>query len=202
MKILSRLRAARESTTRSVDVFLRDVGNGLLEVSHNSLALLGLAVVVALVFVAGRPDMRQQTETWALGWLLGLLLLWFVAIAPAWRSVNTAPARLDELDKQLQQMQRLAAEAAALRALPPVGALQSQSALKAASDALGPAARLFLGGDRATVTFTNATGTQVRDWLAEVRSAARARPIEANLTRGPQGYSGSVIVQMPGGGSQ
>jgi hypothetical protein len=54
---------------RSINVFMRDVGNGLLEVSHNSLALLGLAVVVALVFVAGRPDVQQQTETWALGWL-------------------------------------------------------------------------------------------------------------------------------------
>ena len=69
MKSLHRLRAARESTVRAVNVFMRDVGNGLLEISHNSLALLGLAVVVALVFVAGRPDLRQQTETWALGWL-------------------------------------------------------------------------------------------------------------------------------------
>ena len=69
MKSLQMLRAARESTMRSVNVFMRDVGNGLLEVSHNSLALLGLAVVVTLVFVAGRPDLRQQTETWALGWL-------------------------------------------------------------------------------------------------------------------------------------
>jgi hypothetical protein len=69
MKSLQRLRAARESMTRSINVFMRDVGNGLLEISHNSLALLGLAVVVALVFVAGRPDLRHQTETWALGWL-------------------------------------------------------------------------------------------------------------------------------------
>lgn len=69
MKSLQRLRAARESTMRSVDVFMRDVGNGLLEISHNGLALLGLAVVVTLVFVAGRSDLRQQTETWALGWL-------------------------------------------------------------------------------------------------------------------------------------
>jgi general secretion pathway protein M len=142
---------------------------------------------------------RERSIVAALGWLLGLLLLWFVAIAPALRSLHTTPARLDELDKQLQQMQHLAGEAAALRALPPVGGLQSQAALKAATDALGPAARLILGGDRATITFTNATGTQVRDWLAEARSAARVRPIEANLTRGPQGYSGTVIVQMPGG---
>ena len=69
MKSLQRLRAARESTTRSVNVIIRDVGNGLLEVSHNSLALLGLAVVVALVFAAGRPELRQQSESWALGWL-------------------------------------------------------------------------------------------------------------------------------------
>ncbi|MBN8492333.1 MAG: lytic transglycosylase domain-containing protein [Burkholderiales bacterium] len=69
MKSLQMLRAARDSTARSVQVFLRDVGNGLLEISHNSLALLGLAVVVALVFVAGRPDLRHQTEVWALDWL-------------------------------------------------------------------------------------------------------------------------------------
>jgi general secretion pathway protein M len=143
---------------------------------------------------------RERRIALALAWAVGLVLLWFVAVAPAWRSVLTAPARLDRLDAQLQQIQRLAGEAATLRALPPVGGLQSQSALKAATDALGPAARLVLGGDRATITFTNATGTQVRDWLAEARSAARVRPVEANLTRGPQGYSGTVIVQMPGSG--
>ncbi len=144
---------------------------------------------------------RERRIAGWLGWAVGLVLLWFVAVAPAWRSVSTAPARLDQLDAQLQQMQRLAGEATALRALPPVGGLQAQAALKTATDALGAAGRLQLGGDRATVTFTNATGTQVRDWLAEARSAARTRPIEANLTRGPQGYSGSVIVQLPGTGS-
>jgi len=69
MKSLQMLRTARESTMRSIGVFVRDVGNGMLEVGHNSLALLGLAVVVTLAFVAGRPELRQQTETWALGWL-------------------------------------------------------------------------------------------------------------------------------------
>ena len=143
---------------------------------------------------------RERRIAGWLGWALALVLLWFVGIAPAWRSVSSAPARLDQLDAQLTQMQRLAGEAATLRALPPVGGLQAQSALKAATDALGGAGRLQLGGDRATVTFINATGTQVRDWLAEARSAARTRPIEANLTRGAQGYSGTVIVQMPGTG--
>ena len=69
MKSLQMLRAARDSTRTSVGVFLRDVGNGLLEVSHNSLAVFGLVVVVVAVFFAGRPDLRQQTEAWALDWL-------------------------------------------------------------------------------------------------------------------------------------
>jgi general secretion pathway protein M len=143
---------------------------------------------------------RERRVAGWLGWAVGLALLWFVGVVPAWRNVSNAPATLDRLDAQLQQMQRLAGETTTLRALPPVGGMQAQAALKTATDALGSAARLTLGGDRATVTFTNATGTQVRYWLAEARSAARTRPVEANLTRGPQGYSGTVIVQMPGTG--
>lgn len=57
------------SVGASCGVFLRDVGNGLLEVSHNGLALLGLAVAAAGVFVAGQPHMRQQIEVSTLGWL-------------------------------------------------------------------------------------------------------------------------------------
>ncbi len=61
--------AARDACTGSVSVFLRDVGNGLLEVSHNSLALLGLVVVTAVLFVFGRADLRQTIEATALDWL-------------------------------------------------------------------------------------------------------------------------------------
>ena len=57
------------SVARSVAVTVRDVGNGLLEVSHNSLAFLGLVVVIAVVFVAGRADLRDQSELLVLGWL-------------------------------------------------------------------------------------------------------------------------------------
>jgi hypothetical protein len=50
-------------------VVLRDIGNGALELGHNSLALVGLTVVVAAVFFASRPELRDHTEAWALGWL-------------------------------------------------------------------------------------------------------------------------------------
>jgi soluble lytic murein transglycosylase-like protein len=54
---------------RPIAVFLKDAGQGLLEVSHNSLALVGLAVVGLSIFVAGREDLRHGIEQQALGWL-------------------------------------------------------------------------------------------------------------------------------------
>jgi hypothetical protein len=51
-------------------VFLKDVGHGLLEVSHNSLALLGLVVTAVVLFVGSHPDLRRSAEQKALGWLL------------------------------------------------------------------------------------------------------------------------------------
>lgn len=144
----------------------------------------------------------QRERRWLAiaAWVVGLFLLWAVAIAPAWRTTRAAPAQLDQLDAQLQQMQRQASEARELRAIPSIGAAQAASALKAASEGLGAAGRLQLAGDRATLTLSGANGTQLRDWLAEARSAARARPIEANLTRGAQGYSGTIVVALPTGG--
>jgi len=53
----------------SAGVFLRDVGGGLLEVSHNMLALLGLLVLAAVAFAVGRADLRTSFEQQALGWL-------------------------------------------------------------------------------------------------------------------------------------
>jgi len=66
--VMTALQIAR-SVRGSVAVFLRDVGNGLLEVSHNTLALVGLAVVAVLVFAAGRAEVRDDVERHALSWL-------------------------------------------------------------------------------------------------------------------------------------
>jgi hypothetical protein len=69
MKAIAVLRTAQQATGRSLTVFARDVGHGLLEIGHNTLAVVGLAVVAVLVFVAGREDLRQQAETMAFEWL-------------------------------------------------------------------------------------------------------------------------------------
>lgn len=126
--------------------------------------------------------------------LVALALLWSVGVAPAWRTLREAPRRLDALDLQWQQMQRQAEEVKALRGAAPVPPAQATAALRAATERLGDAGRLTLQGERAVLTLTDASGEQLRSWLLEVRSGARARPVEVNLTRGAQGYGGTVIV--------
>ena len=63
------LRSVRAASARSAAVFLRDVGQGLLEVSHNTLALLGLVIAAVLLFAVGHSDLRHEAEVQALGWL-------------------------------------------------------------------------------------------------------------------------------------
>jgi hypothetical protein len=61
--------AASQAAVESVGVFLRDVGQGMLEVSHNTLALLGLAVVAISLFGVGHADLRLAAEQQAFDWL-------------------------------------------------------------------------------------------------------------------------------------
>ncbi len=68
-QLFTKARAVGRACADSASVFLRDVGNGLLEVSHNSLALVGLIVVAAAAFVAGKSDLRHSIEVEAFGWL-------------------------------------------------------------------------------------------------------------------------------------
>ncbi len=69
MRAIDFMRRAQRATTRSAGVFARDVGHGLLEVSHNTLALVGLAAVAIVLFGTSRPELRQQVEAVALEWL-------------------------------------------------------------------------------------------------------------------------------------
>jgi general secretion pathway protein M len=131
--------------------------------------------------------------------LVSLALLWWVALAPALGTLRRAPAQIDAAEAQLQQMQRLATEARDLRAVTPVPADQAANVLKAATARLGDKGRLSLQGDRAVLTVAGVSSMALRDWLAEARSGARARTIEANLSRGTTGLTGTVVVGMGAG---
>jgi general secretion pathway protein M len=159
----------------------------------------------------GLTSLRQQSRTWwqartsrerqavaVVGAVIVLFLIWSLLVQPALRTAREAPAQLDRLDAQTQQMQRIAAESTALRAAPRVAPAQATQALRAATDRLGDRGKLLQQGDRASLTLTNVTPEALRGWLNEARSGARARPLEAQLQRGPAGYSGTIAVTLGG----
>lgn len=130
--------------------------------------------------------------------VLVLGLLWLLTVQPALRTLRSAPAELDAADAQLQAMQRLAGEAVELRATPPVNPEQAGAALKAATERLGDKARLSLQGERAVLTLNGVGPGALRGWLAEARSGARARPVEAGLMNTATGYSGTLVMAIGG----
>jgi len=158
-------------------------------------------------------SLRQQAGTWwqartprerqaivVVAVVLGVFIVWSLFVQSALTTVNKAPTQLDQLDAQYQQMQRIANESTALRAAPRVGPAQAAQALKAATDRLGDRAKLTILGDRATLTLNVGVNPEaLRAWLNEARSGARARPVEAQLQRGPLGYTGTIGVSLGGG---
>ena len=69
MRASAMLHRGWHTTARSLSVFVRDVGRGMFEVSHNSLALLGLLALTVALFAAARGEMRSQVEQVTLQWL-------------------------------------------------------------------------------------------------------------------------------------
>jgi general secretion pathway protein M len=127
-----------------------------------------------------------------------ILLVWLILIQPALRILREAPLELDRLDQQMQQMQLAASEMQGLRAASPVPTEQASTALRAATAQLGSGAKLAIQGDRAVLTFSGIQGDALRGWLGEARSAARARPVEAQMVKAATGYSGSITVTLGG----
>ena len=142
---------------------------------------------------------RERLMVTVMGAALAFLVVWLLAVRPALRTLDQAPTLRAQADLQLLQMQALAAEARQLRALPPVPQAQAEQALKTATDQLGPKGKLAVQADKATLTLTGASGEDLRQWLAQARSGARARPVEANLTRAGNGYNGTLVVALGGG---
>lgn len=63
------VRKLGKAAGKSASVFLRDVGTGMLEVSHSTLAMVGLVVVAGIGFGASKPELRADVEQQLFGWL-------------------------------------------------------------------------------------------------------------------------------------
>lgn len=63
------VRAYLKNVRRGLATVADDVGQGFFEITHNSFALLGLAVVFAVATLIARPDLRDAGEFQLMTWL-------------------------------------------------------------------------------------------------------------------------------------
>jgi len=69
MTARQKLKSLIHATANAVSVFATDIGRGLWVVSHNTLALVGLASVALIAIFASQAELRGQLETQAFGFL-------------------------------------------------------------------------------------------------------------------------------------
>jgi general secretion pathway protein M len=131
-------------------------------------------------------------------WLMAAALLWWLAIAPAIKTIKEAPAQHSTLDAQLQNMRALSAEAKNLKNQPKLGLDEAQKALQnAVTQRFGTTAQLNLTGERANVTLKNASPQELALWLTQARVNARALPSEAKLNRNGDVWDGTLVLTLP-----
>lgn len=153
---------------------------------------------------------REQRMVIVAGTLVLLALLWWVALAPALRTLASAPAAHAELDAQLQQMTALQIQAKALQAQPRANREDALRALETSvRQGLGPNAQIQVAGagvgEGVLVTLRSTPADGVAQWLAQARGNARAVPREVHLTRtqggtqGPLRAPGAPATAFPSG---
>ncbi len=60
---------ATEKFTKGLATFAGDIAQGFFEITHNGFALLGLAVMFAVITLTARPEIRQAGELQLMSWL-------------------------------------------------------------------------------------------------------------------------------------
>lgn len=144
-----------------------------------------------------RASRREQRSLVLAAVVVAAAMLWWLALAPALAVWRTAPARHQQLDAQLQQMQALQARARALQALPTLDAAAARRALEAALNPLGASAQVTTQADRLTATLKGVQAQALAQLLSASRQNAHLLPAQANLKRTGSGWDGTLVFILP-----
>ncbi len=157
------------------------------------------------------PDLapREQRMVVIAATLIIAALLWWVALAPALRTLRTAPAEHARLDTELQQMTTLQTQAKALQAQPRASRDDALRSLETSvRQSLGANAQLQSAGagEGANIQMRAAPADNLAQWFGQARSNARAVPREVHLTRSPTTpgpdapkvrWDGTLVMSLP-----
>jgi general secretion pathway protein M len=149
---------------------------------------------------------REQRGVSMLSALLGVLLFWSIAIAPALNTLSDSDNRRAQIGQQQAHMLALQNQAQALQTRTPLSRDEALRNLQG----LTPGAQMQLNvqGDRVSAQLKAVPAPALANWLAQARSQAQALPVEAHLTRGNTTgansavvWDGSLVLSLPNRGA-
>ena len=141
---------------------------------------------------------RERTLVAVAVALLLAAAVWGIGVAPALKIVRVAPAQLAALEAQRQSMETLAAQAKSMQSRPAVSRDDALRALELSlQQRLGATAQLSAAADRVTVTLKGAPPDMLAQWLGQARTSAHAVARQVGLTRGPNGWDGTMVLDLP-----
>ena len=149
---------------------------------------------------------REQRAIAILGALLGVLLFWSIAIAPALHTLRDSDHRRAQIAQQQAHMQALQNQAQALQTRTPLSRDEALRSLQSLS--VGTSMPLSVQGDRVSVELKAVPAHTLAHWLAQAHRQAQTLPIEAHLTRSTSGttsattstevmWDGQLVLQLP-----
>jgi general secretion pathway protein M len=127
---------------------------------------------------------REQRLVSIAGTLVGLALLWAIAIAPALKTLRSASQAHAAADAQVQSMKLQAEQASSLRAQRALSYDESLRNLESSvKQTLGAGATLSVNDARASLSLKGVSADALALWLSQARINARVVPSEARLQR-------------------
>lgn len=140
---------------------------------------------------------REQRSLGFLLALIGVLLVWFVAIAPAWHDIQRAQTEQQRLAEQLSDMQSLQAQAQTARQQTSLPKDESWRVLQGISSKNEGRFVLTQQGDSVLVQIKNVPPQTLAAWLSQARTQGQSTPKETHLSREGEGWSGNLIMRLP-----
>lgn len=147
---------------------------------------------------------REQRGVSVLGALLGVLLFWSIALAPALNTLRDSDNRRAQIGHQQAHMLALQHQAQALQTRTPLSRDEALRSLQSLTP--GALMQLNVQGDRVSVQLKSVPAHTLANWLTQARSQAQALPVEAHLTRSNAANSavvwdGSLVLSLPSRGA-
>jgi len=149
-------------------------------------------------FINQRSPREQLAIQWALGFL-AVVVLWQIAVAPAWQVWRDSQTQLDTLAQRHADMLALQQQVKQMQAQPRISTETSTQALLNLCAGLGDKVKCSRQALRMTVDFKGLGPQAVAQAWAQARSQAQAVVLETHLQRQGELWNGQWVWALPEG---